>query len=62
MFSLLLFIYSPLRAPRQSRPHRGPRATPQAGRSLAEPSSLPKRRKAKGEPLCVIEGGRAGVP
>lgn len=62
MFSLLLFVYSPLRAPRQSRPRQSPRATPQAGLPLAEPSSPPKRRKAKGEPLRVIEGGRADVP
>lgn len=62
MFSLLLFVYSPLRASRQSRPHRSPRATSQAGLPLAEPSSPPRRRKAKGEPLRVIEGGRTGVP
>lgn len=62
MFSLLLFVYSPLRAPRQSRPRRSSRAAPQAGPSLAEPSLPSKRRKAKGEPLRVIEGGRAGVP
>jgi hypothetical protein len=62
MFSLLLFVYSPLRAPRQSRPSRNPRARPQAGLPLPEPSSSPKRRKAKGEPLRVIEGGRVGMP
>jgi hypothetical protein len=62
MFSLLLFVYSPLRAPRQCRPCRSSQATPRAGLPPAEPSSPPKRRKAKGEPLRVIEGGRAGVP
>jgi hypothetical protein len=62
MFSLLLLIYSPLRAPRQSRPRQSPRATLQPELPLAEPSSSPKRRKAKGEPLRVIEGGRTGVP
>jgi hypothetical protein len=62
MFSLLLFVYSPLRAPRQSRPRRSPPARPPAGPPLDEPSSPSKRRKAKGEPLRVIEGGRVGVP
>lgn len=62
MFSLLLFVYSPLRAPRQRRPRRSSQATPQVGLALAEPSSPPERRKAKGEPLRVIEGGRSGVP
>ncbi len=62
MFSLLLFVYSPLRAPRPSHPRRSPRATPRTGLSLAEPSPAPKRRKAKGEPLRAIEGGRTGVP
>jgi hypothetical protein len=62
MFSLLLFVYSPLRAPRPSRPRGGPQAAPRAGLPLAGPAPSPKRRKAKGEPLRAIEGGRTGVP
>jgi len=75
MFSLLLYLYSPLSLPRTGSSRRVPSIRSPAVLRGAEPSRPPtpgpletaardsrKRRAAKKLRLRAIEGGRTGVP